>query len=144
MEWHCKAQRLLEELKTMMMMMKTEDCKTILHAQRLKEGEEELQNKKPAGFLFLFLSTLSSSYKHQRRRPRGLFEVRTSQGKIFLRFSMLPCYLYCMYCSMTGMLQDDPMPDIVSGGWLYSMCIELRMAVMHTARVLWVLTLKEN
>ena len=45
---------------------------------------------------------------------------------------------------MTGILQDDPMPDIVSRGWLYSKHIELRMAVMHTARVLWVLILKDN
>ena len=36
-----------------------------------------------------------------------------------------------MYCSMTGTLQDDPMPDKVSGEWINSMHIELRMAVVH-------------
>ena len=49
-----------------------------------------------------------------------------------------------MYCSMTGMIQDDPMPNIYSRGCLYSIYIELWITAMCTARVLWVLTLKEN
>ena len=51
--------------------------------------EEGDPSKKPTGFLFLIFSTLSSSGKHQGRRPRGLCDERTSQGKIF---TVLQCF----------------------------------------------------
>ena len=72
----------------------------VLHVQEFKNSRRKrTSSKKSTGFLFLFLSTLSSSCRHQRRRYGGLIDDQTSKGEIF---PMFPCCLYCMYCSMTG------------------------------------------
>ena len=72
--------------------MKTSKKKTSKHGRSSTESmiqalmKKEIPSKKPTGFLFLFLSTLSSSCKQQRRRHKCLLDVQTSQGKIFLEF----------------------------------------------------------
>ena len=135
--WHCKSTAEGHEGYAAERSPRTE---SMIQTFKKKEDSKQETHRFSISFLLYPILFLQASKKKAQRSVWCADKPRWDLS----RFSMFPCCLYCMYCSMTGTLQDDPMPDIVSGGWLYSMHIELRMAIMHTARVLWVLTLKEN